>query len=66
MELFDYSKLNEERQKEVEKIPAKVLGQPMNQEFPAGPKEMEELLTFLPEEKRAGAIQGFIGAMLVT
>ncbi len=66
MELFDYSKLNQEREEEVKKIPAEILEEPMNQEFPEGVEEMAALLTFIPEEQRLSAIQGFIGATLVT
>lgn len=66
MELFDYSKLNQEREEEVKKIPAEVLEEPINPEFPEGVEEMAALLTFIPEEQRLSAIQGFIGATLVT
>lgn len=66
MQLFDYSKLTQERQAEAAKIPAEVLAEGMNPEFPAGVEELAALLTFIPEENRVAAVQGFIGAMLVT
>ncbi len=66
MKLFDYGTLTQERQEEAAKIPAEVLAEEMNPDFPEGVEELTELLTFIPEEKRLAAIQGFIGAMLVT
>ncbi len=66
MQLFDYSTLTKERQDEAAKLPAEVLAECMNPNFPEGIEELAELLTFVPEEKRMAAIQGFIGSMLVT
>lgn len=66
MQLFDYSALTRERQDEAAKLSAEVLAECMNPKFPEGIEELAELLTFVPEEKRMAAIQGFIGSMLVT
>lgn len=66
MILFDYSETRKKLEAEAAKIPDTVLDEKVSDVFPDGMKELEDLLTFLPEEKRAAAIQGFIGSMLVS
>ena len=66
MGLFDYGTLTQERQAEAAKIPEEVLAETINLNIPEGVEELAALLTFIPEKKRAAAIQGFIGSMLVT
>ena len=66
MGLFDYGTRTQERQAEAAKIPEEVLAETINLNIPEGVEELAALLTFIPEEKRAAAIQGFIGSMLVT
>lgn len=66
MKLFDYSEITRGREAEAAKIPDEILDQPMNPSYPEGVEELAALLTFVPEEQRMAAVQGFIGAMLVT
>ena len=66
MNLFDYGTLTRDREKEAARIPGEILEEPVNPAYPEGMEEMAALLTFIPEDKRMAAIQGFIGAMLVT
>lgn len=66
MNLFDYGTLTRDREKEAARIPKEILEEPVNPAYPEGMEEMAALLTFIPEDKRMAAIQGFIGAMLVT
>lgn len=66
MRLFDYSALTRERQAEAAKLSETILAEGMNPNFPEGVEELAELLTFVPENKRMAAIQGFIASMLVT
>lgn len=64
MTKFDNSKEQSERMKVYESIDPAILNKPVNLSYPEGLKEIADLLTFLPEDKREAAVRGFCAAML--
>lgn len=49
--------------REIEKQPADILSQEIPADANEGLEEMASMLTFLPEERRKGAVVGFVMAM---
>lgn len=61
---FDSSAANARRQAYWDSLNKAVLAEPVNTDYPDGVKEIAELLTYLPEDRRMAAVNGFVGAML--
>lgn len=67
MDMFDFSAVNSERYAAVEKLNKAVLDDKINPNCDEGPREIAQLLTFLPEEAtRLDTVYNFVVSMLVT
>ncbi|MDR1182975.1 MAG: hypothetical protein LBL13_13470 [Bacteroidales bacterium] len=64
--LFDNSEQRRLRNEAYDKLDKKVLDEKINPNFPDGIKEIAELLTFLPEDKREAAVIGFVKGVILT
>jgi hypothetical protein len=63
--LFDNGSQRRVRQESYDKLDKKSLEEKVNTNFPDGVKEIAELLTFLPEEKRQAAVVGFVRGVIL-
>lgn len=64
MTYFDMTETVNRSIAEIEAKDPAALGRVVDADPQNGPKQVADLLTFLPEEKRMGALAGFVMAML--
>lgn len=64
MSYFDMSEAVHKNIAEIETKAPEMLSKSIAADPKAGPQQVAELLTFLPEEQRMGALTGFVMAML--
>lgn len=66
MKYFDMSELTAARMAALEQADPAVLNAPLDPDPEKGMQKVAELLTFLPEESRLSAVNGFLIGMLST
>lgn len=66
MKYFDMSELTAERMAALEQADPAVLNAPLDPDPAKGMQKVADLLTFLPEESRLAAVNGFLIGMLST
>lgn len=66
MKYFDMSELTAERMAALEQADPAVLNAPLDPDPAQGMQKVADLLTFLPEESRLAAVNGFLIGMLST
>ena len=64
MNYFDMSESVNKNIEEIDKLDSLLKKQVIDPDSDKGPKQVAELLTFLPEDQRMGAVIGFVMAML--
>ena len=64
MSKFNNDEAQKKRMEVYNSIDPAILSRPVNLSYPDGVKEIAELLTFLPEEKREATVRGYCAAML--
>jgi hypothetical protein len=61
---FDNSENRKKLQEAFDKLDKKILAEKVSVAYPDGVKEIAELLTFLPEEKREATVRSFVRAVI--
>lgn len=61
---FDNSAVKAQRKAFLESLDKELWSEPIDTAYPDGVKEIADLLTYLPEEKREAAVHAFVGAIL--
>ena len=64
MNSFNNSERKALREEAFAQFDKKVLAERVNTDYPAGIKEIADLLTFLPEESRESAVRAFVRLVL--